>query len=77
MYQKEVLFTNHRMEVNLEIYLDGVHPKENPHKGPPFNPHFGSCGWLEPNPCIYYTTMVSMPTTQPIPKPSTKLYKKL
>ncbi len=55
----------------------GNAPKGKPPKGPPFNPHFGSCGWPEPNPCIFIPPWYPMLTTQPIPKPITKLYKKL
>jgi hypothetical protein len=55
----------------------GSAPRGKLLKGPPFNPHFGSCGWPKPNPCIFIPPWYPMPTTQPIPKPITKLYKKL
>ncbi len=52
-------------------------PRGKPPKGSPFNPHFGSCGCLPPNPCIFIPPWYPMPITQPIPEPITKLYKKL
>jgi hypothetical protein len=29
MYYEKVFLSNHRMEVKLKFYLEGVHPKEN------------------------------------------------
>jgi len=62
------------MEDNLEIHVEEVHIKENPLKGPSFNPHVRPFGWPTPNPCMFIPPWYPLPTTQLIPEPTTKFH---